>query len=224
MPKAGDFAEEGTSGGTLAPGRPVFGIRGGSVPGALPADQRGMGMGLGLALALPAYLRRRWSEAFTGRARNRAGAGVPWAAVIAVVVGLVRLYRAGEPSRRRSAAPRRRRSGGRHAESTCPAYPSELLHGPGSGRVLMHAVQYGGDGGVCQRGRPAALPGAARFVGGVRAKDVDEQQVEQPAEGASVPGRGGTRRTASPPECPLPRRPVPPSRTASLRGERKRNA
>ncbi|MFF8646527.1 hypothetical protein [Streptomyces sp. NPDC015345] len=51
-----------------------------------------MGMGLGLALALPAYLRRRWPQAFTGRGRDSAGAGAPWAAVLAVVVGLVWLY------------------------------------------------------------------------------------------------------------------------------------
>ncbi|MGK5732059.1 hypothetical protein [Streptomyces sp. URMC 124] len=59
-----------------------------------------VGMGLGLAVALPAYLRRRWPEAFTGRigdgagVRNEAGArgaavAAPW---VAAAVGLVWLY------------------------------------------------------------------------------------------------------------------------------------
>ncbi|MEU5644266.1 hypothetical protein [Streptomyces milbemycinicus] len=58
-----------------------------------------VGMGLGLAVALPAYLRRRWPAAFTGRvgdgkgASTGSGAGTPlWSAVVAAVVGLVWLY------------------------------------------------------------------------------------------------------------------------------------
>lgn len=49
-----------------------------------------VGMGLGLALALPAYLKRRWPDAFA--ARPRAGAGAPWAAAVALVVGAVWMY------------------------------------------------------------------------------------------------------------------------------------
>ncbi|MGY0061596.1 hypothetical protein ACWY4P_34520 [Streptomyces sp. LZ34] len=51
-----------------------------------------VGMGLGLALALPAYLRRRWPAAFTGRVGDSAPAGTPWPAATAAVVGLVWLY------------------------------------------------------------------------------------------------------------------------------------
>ncbi|QKV91701.1 hypothetical protein HUT19_08025 [Streptomyces sp. NA02950] len=47
-----------------------------------------VGMGLGLAVALPAYLRRRRPDAFTGRVSVR----VPWAAGLAAVVGAVWLY------------------------------------------------------------------------------------------------------------------------------------
>ncbi|MFV0131444.1 hypothetical protein ACLGI4_27665 [Streptomyces sp. HMX112] len=50
-----------------------------------------VGTGLGLALALPAHLRRRWPEVFTGRAGDGDGR-VPWAAPVAAVVGLVWLY------------------------------------------------------------------------------------------------------------------------------------
>lgn len=49
-------------------------------------------MGLGLALAVPAYLRRRWPEAFA----RRVGDGTPtvptWAAAVAGIVGLVWAY------------------------------------------------------------------------------------------------------------------------------------
>ncbi|KUL62413.1 hypothetical protein [Streptomyces sp. NRRL S-1521] len=51
-----------------------------------------VGMGLGLALALPAYLRRRWPEAFTVRVGDGSRAAVPWAAVVAAVVGLTWAY------------------------------------------------------------------------------------------------------------------------------------
>lgn len=51
-----------------------------------------IGMGLGLALAVPAYLRRRWPEAFA----RRVGDGTPtvptWAAAVAGIVGLVWAY------------------------------------------------------------------------------------------------------------------------------------
>ncbi|MFD5555592.1 hypothetical protein ACFWIA_17335 [Streptomyces sp. NPDC127068] len=54
-----------------------------------------VGMGLGLALALPAYLRRRWPDAFAGRlgrgGRETSGAP-PWRVVVGVTVGLVWLY------------------------------------------------------------------------------------------------------------------------------------
>ncbi|MEO3766977.1 hypothetical protein [Streptomyces sp. B5E4] len=49
-------------------------------------------MGVGLALALPAYLRRRWPEAFTGRAGDRPRTVASWAAGVAAAVGLVWLY------------------------------------------------------------------------------------------------------------------------------------
>ncbi|WP_370422197.1 hypothetical protein AB8O64_28635 [Streptomyces sp. QH1-20] len=51
-----------------------------------------IGMGLGLALALPAYLRRRWPEAFTARVKDGTPTAVPWAAAVAAVVGLAWLY------------------------------------------------------------------------------------------------------------------------------------
>lgn len=51
-----------------------------------------IGMGLGLALAVPAYLRRRWPEAFA----RQVGDGTPtvptWAAAVAGIVGLVWAY------------------------------------------------------------------------------------------------------------------------------------
>ncbi|AUH42298.1 hypothetical protein [Streptomyces sp. CMB-StM0423] len=49
-------------------------------------------MGLGLALALPAYLRRRWPEAFTGRAGEGPRTTASWSAGVAAAVGLVWLY------------------------------------------------------------------------------------------------------------------------------------
>lgn len=52
------------------------------------------GMGLGLALAVPAYLRRRWPDAFVGRlgdGRPRPTTP-PWAAVLGAAAGLVWLY------------------------------------------------------------------------------------------------------------------------------------
>lgn len=51
-----------------------------------------LGMACGLALALPAYLRRRWPEAFTGRVGDGARTGLPWPAVLAATVGAVWLY------------------------------------------------------------------------------------------------------------------------------------
>ncbi|MFW3476148.1 hypothetical protein [Streptomyces microflavus] len=51
-----------------------------------------LGMGLGLALAVPAHLRRRWPQAFTGRAGDAPRAAPPWAAVVGAAVGLVWLY------------------------------------------------------------------------------------------------------------------------------------
>ncbi|GAU65021.1 FHA domain-containing protein [Streptomyces sp. NBRC 110611] len=53
-----------------------------------------VGMGLGLALALPAYLRRRWPEAFTARAVDgiRTAVPWPWPSAIAAVVGLAWAY------------------------------------------------------------------------------------------------------------------------------------
>ncbi|MGW6056680.1 hypothetical protein [Streptomyces sp. NPDC055189] len=53
-----------------------------------------IGMGLGLAIALPAYLRRRWPDAFAGRLGD-GGAGTTGALAMAVVgaaVGLIWLY------------------------------------------------------------------------------------------------------------------------------------
>ncbi|MEU9161981.1 hypothetical protein AB0D29_17125 [Streptomyces sp. NPDC048424] len=51
-----------------------------------------VGMGLGLALAVPAYLRRRWPDAFIGRVGDGPRAAPPWAAVVGATVGLVWLY------------------------------------------------------------------------------------------------------------------------------------
>lgn len=51
-----------------------------------------VGMGLGLALAVPAYLRRRWPDAFIGRVGDSPRTVPPWAAVVGAVVGLVWLY------------------------------------------------------------------------------------------------------------------------------------
>ncbi|MEE1671983.1 hypothetical protein RCR19_41955 (plasmid) [Streptomyces sp. WAC07094] len=54
-----------------------------------------VGMGLGLAVALPAYLRRRWPQAFAGRLGDggKGSLGVPpWTAVIGAAVGLIWLY------------------------------------------------------------------------------------------------------------------------------------
>ncbi|MFB6613337.1 hypothetical protein ACFCV9_03795 [Streptomyces sp. NPDC056367] len=51
-----------------------------------------VGMGLGLALAVPAYLRRRWPDAFTGRVGDGPRTVPPWAAVVGAAVGLVWLY------------------------------------------------------------------------------------------------------------------------------------
>jgi hypothetical protein len=51
-----------------------------------------IGMGLGLTLALPAYLRRRWPEAFTAPVADAARTTARWAAVIAAVVGYTWAY------------------------------------------------------------------------------------------------------------------------------------
>ncbi|MFJ4778152.1 hypothetical protein [Streptomyces sp. NPDC088762] len=51
-----------------------------------------VGMGLGLVLAVPAYLRRRWPDAFIGRVGDGRRTAAPWAAVVGAVVGLVWLY------------------------------------------------------------------------------------------------------------------------------------
>ncbi|WP_225794683.1 hypothetical protein [Streptomyces aculeolatus] len=51
-----------------------------------------VGMGLGLAVALPAYLRRRWPEAFAGRVGDGTRTALPWPAVAAAAVGLGWLY------------------------------------------------------------------------------------------------------------------------------------
>ncbi|MEV7405395.1 hypothetical protein AB0N93_34005 [Streptomyces sp. NPDC091267] len=51
-----------------------------------------LGMGLGLALAVPAYLRRRWPDAFLGRVGDGPRTAPPWAAVVGAVVGLIWLY------------------------------------------------------------------------------------------------------------------------------------
>ncbi|MGW7004253.1 hypothetical protein ACWGCW_15900 [Streptomyces sp. NPDC054933] len=54
-----------------------------------------VGMGLGLAVALPAYLRRRWPDAFAGRVGD-GGDGLrsmpPWMAVVGAALGLIWLY------------------------------------------------------------------------------------------------------------------------------------
>lgn len=51
-----------------------------------------VGMGLGLTLAVPAYLRRRWPGAFTGRVGDGPRAALPWAAVVGAAIGLLWLY------------------------------------------------------------------------------------------------------------------------------------
>ncbi|MFD9380431.1 hypothetical protein ACFWBH_33790 [Streptomyces sp. NPDC059999] len=51
-----------------------------------------VGMGLGLALAVPAYLRRRWPDAFIGRVGDGPRTVPRWAAVVGAVIGLVWLY------------------------------------------------------------------------------------------------------------------------------------
>ncbi|NEA69274.1 hypothetical protein [Streptomyces sp. SID13588] len=51
-----------------------------------------VGMGLGLAVAVPAYLRRRWPDAFAGRVGDGPRTPPPWAAVVGAAVGLVWLY------------------------------------------------------------------------------------------------------------------------------------
>ncbi|MFG2989236.1 hypothetical protein ACGFZK_08045 [Streptomyces sp. NPDC048257] len=48
-----------------------------------------LGTGLGLALAVPAYLRRRWPQAFTGRIGDGPRTALPYAAAVGAGVGLV---------------------------------------------------------------------------------------------------------------------------------------
>ncbi|WP_349372253.1 hypothetical protein [Streptomyces sp. G-G2] len=49
-----------------------------------------LGMGLGLALAVPAHMRRRWPEAFTGRVGDGGPrAAPPWEAVVGAALGVV---------------------------------------------------------------------------------------------------------------------------------------
>lgn len=51
-----------------------------------------IGMGTGLALAVPAYLRRRWPEAFARQIGDGAPTVRTWAAAVAAIVGLVWAY------------------------------------------------------------------------------------------------------------------------------------
>ncbi|WP_329580775.1 hypothetical protein [Streptomyces sp. NBC_01361] len=51
-----------------------------------------IGMGLGLALAVPAYLHRRWPEAFARRVGDGAPAAPSWTAAVAGIVGLIWAY------------------------------------------------------------------------------------------------------------------------------------
>ncbi|MGW6979222.1 hypothetical protein ACWGE1_07215 [Streptomyces sp. NPDC054932] len=51
-----------------------------------------LGMGLGLALAVPAYLRRRWPQAFAGRVGDGPRTAPLWAAALGTAVGLAWLY------------------------------------------------------------------------------------------------------------------------------------
>ncbi|MFD8939586.1 hypothetical protein ACFV0R_30785 [Streptomyces sp. NPDC059578] len=81
---ADDRRETGTDPGPSMPGWEAALVQFGFV-----------GMGLGLALALPAYLRRRWPDAFVGRLGQggRDAFGVPpWVVVVGATVGLVWLY------------------------------------------------------------------------------------------------------------------------------------
>ncbi|MEV0094330.1 hypothetical protein [Streptomyces sp. NPDC050738] len=74
------------------------GDSGGDADAAMPGWEAALvqfgfvGMGLGLALALPAYLRRRWPEAFSGRVGDGTRGTVPWPSVVAAGVGLVWMY------------------------------------------------------------------------------------------------------------------------------------
>ncbi len=74
------------------------GAAGGHDDAAMPAWEAGLiqagfvGMGLGLALALPAYLRRRWPDAFAGRLGDAPTPAPWWVVAAGAMPGLCWLY------------------------------------------------------------------------------------------------------------------------------------